>query len=317
MQIGFNAPTSGALIEPDSLRRIITEGEALGFDYTTVSDHIMVPRNLESKYPYTDTGEFPAGTAAAWLEQLTTTAYIAALTSKLRFVLSVMVVPHRPAVLTAKILATIDYLSKGRLTLGIGVGWCREEFEAIAAAPFDDRGHVTDEWMMACKELWSKDDPRFDGKYVKFSEVVFTPKPVQQPIPIWVGGESAPALRRIMRYADCWYPVGTNPQFPMNTASRLKTGLARFRGFAEKGGRDPASLQVALRVLIGPSARPRRTIDGEAEMFTGGAADYVADIAVLREAGVSAVDVRLFATTVEATIDNMRRFRDEVMAKVR
>ena len=317
MQIGFNAPTSGALIEPDSLRRIITEGEALGFDYTTVSDHIMVPRNLESKYPYTDTGEFPAGTAAAWLEQLTTTAYIAALTSKLRFVLSVMVVPHRPAVLTAKILATIDYLSKGRLTLGIGVGWCREEFEAIAAAPFDDRGHVTDEWMMACKELWSQDDPRFDGKYVKFSDVVFTPKPVQQPIPIWVGGESAPALRRIMRYADCWYPVGTNPQFPMNTASRLKTGLARFRGFAEKGGRDPASLQVALRVLIGPCARPRRTIDGEAEMFTGGAADYVADIAVLREAGVSAVDVRLFATTVDATIDNMRRFRDEVMAKVR
>ena len=317
MQIGFNAPTSGALIEPDSLRRIITEGEALGFDYTTVSDHIMVPRNLDLKYPYTDTGEFPAGTAAAWLEQLTTTAYIAALTSKLRFVLSVMVVPHRPAVLTAKILATIDYLSKGRLTLGIGVGWCREEFEAIAAAPFDDRGHVTDEWMMACKELWSQDDPRFDGKYVKFSDVVFTPKPVQQPIPIWVGGESAPALRRIMRYADCWYPVGTNPQFPMNTASRLKTGLARFRGFAEKGGRDPASLQVALRVLIGPSARPRRTIDGEAEMFTGGAADYVADIAVLREAGVSAVDVRLFATTVDATIDNMRRFRDEVMAKVR
>ena len=317
MQIGFNAPTSGALIEPDSLRRIITEGEALGFDYTTVSDHIMVPRNLDLKYPYTDTGEFPAGTAAAWLEQLTTTAYIAALTSKLRFVLSVMVVPHRPAVLTAKILATIDYLSKGRLTLGIGVGWCREEFEAIAAAPFDDRGHVTDEWMMACKELWSKDDPRFDGKYVKFSDVVFTPKPVQQPIPIWVGGESAPALRRIMRYADCWYPVGTNPQFPMNTASRLKTGLARFRGFAEKGGRDPASLQVALRVLIGPSARPRRTIDGEGEMFTGGAADYVADIAVLREAGVSAVDVRLFAATVDATIDNMRRFRDEVMAKVR
>src|SRR6202035_3622355 len=118
---------SGPLINPDSLTRIITEGEALGFDYVTISDHIMVPRNLSSKYPYTDTGEFPAGPAAAWLEQLTTTAYIGALTKKLRFVLSVMVVPHRPAVLTAKILATIDHLSKGRLTLGIGVGWCREE----------------------------------------------------------------------------------------------------------------------------------------------------------------------------------------------
>ena len=140
MQIGFNVPTTGPLIEPDSLARIVTEGEALGFDYVTISDHIMVPRNLESKYPYTGSGEFPAGASAAWLEQLTTTAYIAALTRKLRFVLSVMVVPHRPAVLTAKVLSTIDYLSKGRLTLGIGVGWCREEFEAIAAAPFDDRG---------------------------------------------------------------------------------------------------------------------------------------------------------------------------------
>src|ERR1043166_5062784 len=140
MQIGFNAPPSGVLIEPDSLTRIITEGEALGFDYVTISDHIMVPRHLDSKYPYTNTGEFPAGTAAAWLEQLATTAYIAALTEKLRFVLSVMVVPHRPAVLTAKMLATIDYLSQGRLTLGIGVGWCREEFEAIAPAPFEHRG---------------------------------------------------------------------------------------------------------------------------------------------------------------------------------
>jgi probable F420-dependent oxidoreductase len=317
MQIGFNAPTTGALIDPDSLRRIITEGEALGFDYATVSDHIMVPRNLDSKYPYTNDGEFPAGTAAAWLEQLATTAYIAALTERLRFVMSVMVVPHRPAVLTAKILATIDYLSKGRLTLGIGVGWCREEFEAIAAAPFDDRGHVTDEWMAACKELWAKENPRFDGKYVKFSDVVFTPKPVQQPIPIWVGGESAPALRRIMRYADCWYPVGTNPQFPMNTVTRFKSGLERFHGFADRAKRDPATLQVALRVLAGPSNRARRSVDGEAEMFTGGTADYVGDIKALQDLGVTAVDVRLFATTLEATIDNMRRFHDEVLTKVR
>ena len=252
-QIGLIAPTSRRrCIDRTVCVGIITEGEALGFDYLTISDHIMVPRNLDSKYPYTDSGEFPAGTAAAWLEQLTTTAYIAALTNKLRFVLSVMVVPHRPAVLTAKILATIDYLSKGRLTLGIGVGWCREEFEAINAAPFDDRGHVTDEWMMACKELWSKDDPRFDGKYVKFSDVVFTPKPVQQPIPIWVGGESGPALRRTARYADGWYPVSTNPQFPMHTLSKFKAGMARFRGVVEKAGRDPSQITVALRVLGGP-----------------------------------------------------------------
>jgi probable F420-dependent oxidoreductase len=297
--------------------RIITEGEALGFDYVTVSDHIMVPRNLESKYPYTNTGEFPAGATAAWLEQLATTAFIAGITKKLRFVMSVMVVPHRPAVLTAKMLATIDHLSKGRLTLGIGVGWCREEFEAINAAPFDDRGHVTDEWMAVCKELWTSDNPRFAGKYVNFADVVFSPKPPQQPIPIWVGGESGPALRRTVRYADCWYPVGTNPQLPMNTAERFKSGVAKLRETAERAGRDPSAIAVALRVLAGPSeSRARRTIDGAGEMFTGGAADYAGDIRALQDLGVSAVDVRLFGSTTDATIDNMRRFRNDVMAKV-
>jgi probable F420-dependent oxidoreductase len=226
-------------------------------------------------------------------------------------------VPHRPAVLTAKILATIDYLSKGRLTLGIGVGWCREEFEAINAAPFDDRGHVTDEWMMACKELWASDDPRFDGKYVKFSDVVFTPKPVQQPIPIWVGGESGPALRRTARYADGWYPVSTNPQFPMHTLGKFKAGIARFHGVVEKAGRDPSQITVALRVLAGPAARPRVMADGEPRLFTGGTADYAADIKALAELGVGAIDVRLFGATAQETVDNMRRFRDEVIAKIR
>ena len=320
MQIGFNAPTSGPLIEPDSLSRIIVEGETLGFDYVTISDHIMVPRNLDSKYPYTDTGEFPAGTQAAWLDQLATTAWIAAMTRKLRFVLSVMVVPHRPAVLTAKLLSTIDFLSKGRLTCGIGVGWCREEFEAIGAAPFDDRGHVTDEWMAACQELWTADEPKFNGKYVKFDDVQFTPKPAQKPIPIWVGGESGPALRRTVKYAHGWYPVGTNPQFPMNTLSRFKKGLERFRGFAEKAGRDPSEITLALRVLAAPGGRPRGSIDGEAEMFTGGDADWVNDIRLLEELGVTAVDVRLFGRTrdevVDQTIDNMRRFKDGVLDRL-
>src|SRR6201985_3043225 len=242
MQIGCSAPTSGPLIAPDSLVRIATEAEMLGFDYVTVSDHVMIPTSIASRYPYSESGEFPSGAGAARLEQLTTAAFIAAATSKLRIVPSVMVVPHRPAVLTAKILATIDYLSKGRLTLGIGAGWCKEEFEVIGAPPFDDRGHVTDEWMMACKELWSKDDPTFDGKYVKSTDVVFTPTPVQKSIPIWVGGVSGPAMRRTAKYADAWYPIGTNPQFPMDTLARFKAGAAKLKELTQKVGRDPASV---------------------------------------------------------------------------
>jgi probable F420-dependent oxidoreductase len=229
----------------------------------------------------------------------------------------VMVVPHRPAVLTAKMLATIDYLSKGRLTLGIGAGWCKEEFEVIGTPPFDDRGHVTDEWMMVCKELWSNGDPKFDGKYVQFADVVFTPKPVQKSIPIWVGGESGPALRRTAKYADAWYPIGTNPQFPMDTLTRFKAGAAKLKELTQKVGRDPASVGLTYRVSSNPEAQPKGTVNGERKLFTGGAADYAGDIRALQDVGVTSFDFGLFGPSLDATIDNMRRFKDEVIAKVR
>ena len=129
-----------------------------------------------------------------------------------------------------------------------------------------------------------------------------------------------PALRRTVRYAHGWYPVGTNPQFPMNTVSRFKAGLERFRGFAERAGRDPAEVAVALRVLSGPGVKPRGSIDGEAEMFTGGDDDWVTDIQALEGLGVRAVDVRLFGyganQSLDGTLDNMRRFRDGILSKL-
>jgi len=317
MQIGCSAPTSGPLIGPDSLVRIATEAEMLGFDYVTVSDHVMIPTAIASRYPYSDSGEFPSGAAAPRLEQLTAATFIAAATSKLRIVTSVMVVPHRPAVLTAKILATLDFLSKGRITLGIGAGWCKEEFEAIGAPPFEDRGAVTDEWMMVCKELWTSDTPSFDGKYVKFKDVLFPPKPVQNPIPIWIGGESGPALRRTAKYGDAWYPIGTNPQFPVDTLGRFKAAVAKLRDLTAKAGRDPASVGLTYRVSSNAETKPRGSVDGEPRLFTGGNADFAGDIKALAEVGVTAFDFGLFGPTLGATVDNMRRFRDEVVAKVR
>jgi probable F420-dependent oxidoreductase len=317
MQIGCSAPTSGPLIEPDSLLRISTEAEELGFDYVTVSDHVMIPTSIASRYPYSDSGEFPSGAAAPRLEQLTAAAFIAAATKTLRIVTSVMVVPHRPAVLTAKMLATIDYLSKGRLTLGIGAGWCEEEFVAIGAPPFKERGAVTDEWMAVCQELWTSDEPKFNGKYVQFKDVLFPPKPVQAKIPIWIGGESGPALRRTAAYGDAWYPIGTNPAFPMDTLTRYKAGIAKLRGLVEKAGRDPSSVGLAYRVSSNPEAQPKGTVDGERKLFTGGAADYAGDIKALQDVGVTAFDFGLFGATAEATVGNLRRFRDDVIAKVR
>ena len=155
------------------MTKIVVGGEAMGFDYATFSDHVVIPTAIAAEYPYSASGEFPSGTRGERHEQLTEIAWIAAKTTRLRLVTSVMVVPHRPAVLTAKILSTIDVLSGGRLTLGIGAGWMREEFEAIDAPDFDARGTVTDEYVRAFVELWTKDAPKFDGKHVRFSNIGF------------------------------------------------------------------------------------------------------------------------------------------------
>src|ERR1700676_895720 len=228
MQYGFGAPVSGPLSNPRDLAKITTQGEAIGYDYCTLSDHVVIPRELEAKYPYSDTGEFPGRAGGDRHEQLTAVTYVAAKTSKLRLVTSVMVVPHRPAVLTAKILATIDVLSEGRLVLGIGAGWCREEFEAIGTDPFAERGAVTDEYLLACRKLCTNENPSCNGKYVNFSNIFFQPRPVQKRVPIWVGGESGPALRRTAKLGDAWYPIGTNPRNRLDTLARLQAGLERL-----------------------------------------------------------------------------------------
>src|SRR5256885_13311930 len=223
MLIGFNAPTAGPLSAADNLAKIVVGGEAIGFDYATFSDHVVIPTAIAAEYPYSASGEFPSGTRGERHEQLTEVTWIAAKTTRLRLVTSVMVVPHRPAVLTAKILSTIDVLSGGRLTLGIGAGWMREEFEAIDAPDFDARGTVTDEYLRAFVELWTKDAPKFDGKHVRFSNIGFDPKPVQKPHPpIWVGGESGPALRRTARVREDLDSIGDNPQNPLRRPPRLK-----------------------------------------------------------------------------------------------
>ena len=144
MQIGFNLPLSGALTSADAFTRM-AGGEAIGFDYIALSDHIVEPLDIHARYPYSETGEFPKGSRGERHEQPAAMAYLAAKTSRIRFLTSVMVVPHRPAVLTAKSLSTIDVMSGGRVI--VGAGWLKEEFEALGAPPLDERGKVTDEYL--------------------------------------------------------------------------------------------------------------------------------------------------------------------------
>src|SRR5262245_26106439 len=303
MLIGFNAPTAGPLSAADELAKIVIAAEAMGFDYATFSDHVVIPTSIAAEYPYSASGEFPSGTRGERHEQLTEIAWIAAKTTRLRLVTSVMVVPHRPAVLTAKILSTIDVLSGGRLTLGIGAGWMREEFEAIDAPDFDARGTVTDEYVRAFVELWTRDAPKFDGKHVRFSNIGFEPKPVQKPHPpIWVGGESGPALRRTARIGDAWYPIGTNPQNPLDSLTRFKTQVARLRKMTAEAGRDLKAVALTLRCTVFGENAPAKADDGERRLFSGKPADIAGDIKALHDAGVGCLDFGFAGSTVDAML---------------
>ena len=231
MEFGFGVPTRGPQASPEALATLAQRGEALGYDIVSVSDHIVIPRRIASQYPYSESGTFGGGGDGACLEQLTLLAFLAGQTSRLRLLTSVMVVPHRSAVLAAKVLASIDVLSGGRVIVGCGVGWMREEFEAIGAPPYDHRGTVSDEYIQAFRELWTKDAPAFAGEYVSFSDISFAPKPVQSSgPPIWVGGESPAALRRAGRLGDAWYPIGSNPTYPLVDGHR--SWRTRSRGCA-------------------------------------------------------------------------------------
>ena len=171
MDFGVNLLTRGITGNAEGLLSMARQAEALGFGHITVNDHIVVPNRIASRYPYTATGEWPGARAGECLEQVTALGFLAAATSRIRLVTSVMVVPQRPAVLAAKALATVDVLSQGRLTVGVGVGWLDEEFRAVAAPPFAQRGAVTDEFLAAFHELWTSDAPSFAGTYVAFSDI--------------------------------------------------------------------------------------------------------------------------------------------------
>ena len=318
MEFGFNIAIRGPLADTQSISTLATKGEALGFTYLAIPDHIVIPTSIASPYPYSQNRKMAGANLGHCMEPLTVMTYLAAITKKARLLTSVMVVPHRPALYAAKVLATIDVLSNGRVTVGVGAGWMDEEFQALGAPPFAERGKVTDEYLDAFKELWTQADPRFDGKYVRFNNISFLPKPVQRPHPpIWVGGESPAALRRTARIGDAWYPIGTNPQFPLNTMERLNRGIANLRQEAEKIGRDPKSIGIVYWANWYKENNLITTDNDQRQLFTGSDADVVEDILRFKAMGMKELLFSFQRATLEESLAAMERFASEIMPKVR
>jgi len=313
MKYGFYLPNSGAGAEPDALADIAKLGDRLGFFCMVMPDHILQPNQINSTYPYSLTGDILAAGQSGdgeWPEQITTLAYLAGVTERIRLVTSVMIIPYRNPILTAKMLSTLDMLSKGRLILGAGVGWMEEEFELLDAPPFAERGAVTNEYLQAFIELWTNDDPKFEGKYVNFSDITFLPKPVQKPYPpIWIGGQSKPAIRRAAHIGDCWHPVGAIPAAPLEP-EELAENLVLLHQYAEKAGRDPATIQVSVKAPLydaGDSSGPRRR-------FSGSSDEVRQDVQTYSDVGVTHLIFDFRTGDPKQTEDRMARFSEEVMA---
>ena len=314
MEFGFGLPTRGPMAAPQSLATLARTGEELGFAIISVSDHVIIPKAINSTYPYNESGTFAGSPSGECLEQLSLLSFLVGVTSSAKLLTSVMVLPHRPPVLTAKMLATIDVLSNGRLIVGCGVGWMREEFEAIGAPSYDERGSVGDEYIQAFKELWTSDNPAFEGKYCRFANVAFAPKPVQKPHPpIWTGGESPAALRRAGRLANVWYPIGSNPRFPVGTPAQFAAYAARVKRYATEAGRDPSSLDFAYSANWYNDQQAQTLPDGQRRPLTGTPQQIADDIKRYEELGVRHMMVNLQGETQAQTLERMQRFADRIM----
>ena len=314
---GTSVPHRGPMTDPECIRAIVTEAETLNYGVLTVSDHIVVPKDIDSIYPYSEGGDFPGQAGGECMEQLTLLAWTAAMTRKAKLLTSVMVVPHREPLLAAKSLATTDQLSGGRVVVGIGTGWMREEFEAIGAPDFKKRGEVTDDYLRIFKKVWTDDDAAHDSPYSKFANISFKPKPVQNPHPpIWIGGESGRAHRRVVELGDGWYPIGQNPNHPLDSIELYKASRDRLFEKAEKAGRDPATIALGYNAPF-HTTEEQKGSHGARQIMTGAAADRAADIAALKDLGVTTFVVNLLAADLPATLDRLREFAGEVMPKVK
>jgi probable F420-dependent oxidoreductase len=195
MDFGVWIPNCRHLALPDVIRDTAVRAEQLGYDSVWVSDHVVVPRANIRNFGETV------------FDPLVTLSVIAGTTRRVRLGTTVLIVPYRNAVVTAKMVSSLDALSGGRVVLGIGAGWVAAE-SAMLGVPFAERGAMTDEHLAAMQELWTSPEPTFSGKYTQFSGLVFEPRPVQTPHPpVWVGGHSRAALRRTAQFGAAWHPI--------------------------------------------------------------------------------------------------------------
>ena len=306
---GTSMPSRGNMASPENLRTLAQRAESLGFDSAWVSDHIILPRKVDSFYPYAADGVATFRPDEDYYDPLAALNFLAGCTQKIRLGTHVLILPYRNPVLTAKMLSTLDVLSEGRVILGAGVGWMEEEFQALGLDTYAQRGAVTDEYIQLFKELWTKDDPEFQGEHYQLSGTGFQPKPVQKPHPpIWIGGHTNPAIRRAAKYGDGWMPIGLRPPAILEP-EELAEKIARLRRQTVRAGRaeDAVSLCFSTGVTFDDSPGATR------RMMSGRAEQIAADLRQYQDLGVRNFILGFPGDSVAALDEAMEQFSKQVM----
>ncbi|HEV8354563.1 MAG TPA: LLM class F420-dependent oxidoreductase [bacterium] len=264
MRLGVVFPTTEIGNDPSAIAGFTQAAEALGYDHLLAYDHVMgaVPRS-DAWQGYTVEDPFH--------EIVTLLAYLAGQTQRIELATGILILPQRQTVLVAKQAAEIDILSRGRLRLGVGIGWNDVEYEALGM-DWRTRGVRMEEQVRVLRALWTNKVVTFRGRFHRIVEAGINPLPVQRPIPIWMGGESDAVLRRVARLADGWIPGGrlrsptaTHPQFPGGYAGMVE----QMREYAARAGRDPSVIQLERRVAYSAGPQRWRQAAGEWEALGG------------------------------------------------
>ena len=269
MRLGVNVPNFGPGTSPDMLRRWAQIAEGLGFDLLMVSDHVVITPDVADQYP------------APFYEPFTTLAWLAGLTGRIRLGTTVLIVPYRHPLLVARMAANLSDLSGGRLVLGVGVGWARQEFGALGVE-FRDRGRLTDEHLLAIRQAWRDEQDYRSGR-----------------IPLWIGGNSDAALRRAVRLGDAWHPLRFTPGWLAEAVGRLNDIAA--------GQQRPAPAlmpRIALRLTAAPvTGADRLAGHGTIEQVT-------ADLEHLQSLGAGTVVLDPFNGNPDETAHPEAAWRD-------
>ena len=305
MNIGLSIP---GFLDGHSLRQFVQRAEALGFESVMTGDHIVLPTGGTNQYPYSADGSFARPSDHPFLETMTVLGYVAACTETIKIGSTVIILPYRNPVVQAKMFASLDVLSNGRMICGVGVGWLEKEFDVLGV-PYAERGPMSDEFLGIFKALWTQPDPEFHGRFYNLDGIQFYPKPVQKPhIPIWVGGHTRRALRRTAKYGDCWHVSRQTPDY-------VAQSLPYLRQQTEQAGRDPADISISLKRSVhftdigfgeGSSVRTGGAVIGTTQ-------EVIDDVYYCQELGIDQLNYDFRVEGLDDCIQVMEHLADRIL----